>query len=502
MSAAARFAWTTGVAALTALLCLPFLRSAASLGDEGVLLNGAQRMLRGERLYQDIFEILPPGGLVLTAGWLRIAGESFLSVRILAIGTIVAIACLTYAACWRVSRHAPLSAALVLGWVVLSQGLWTQLNHHWIVTMCSMTAAWAALKALDGDGRDRRWPVIAGLVAGAGAMVTPAIGAVTMLALLAAFTPPRRRLMDLVRYCLSGLVVPGLLIVYLAWNDLLRAAIDDVIVFAGTRYAPMQAVPFGYGVGPANYPLIYVFPAATLLAIAVWLRGPRDRYLLLVTALALSGLAASFPRPDVSHIAFEVPLACPLIACAATRLTQAWTPALRFVSAMVVLICVLPGLVAFTGMAATAARAPMVATARGPIAFFDHDGIEETLARLDQLPRADRVLFYPFIPLLPYLSGRQHVTRYDVFTPGYTTAAQYRDACAAMMRDADWAVTFPTGSNPEILAVTFPLLKNVSPPEWIWFERALDRGFAVVARMGLFELRQRRAGTSDGICDF
>ena len=52
------------VALLTGLSCLPFLRIVFLLGDEGVLLQGADRLLRGERLYREFFEFLPPGGFL------------------------------------------------------------------------------------------------------------------------------------------------------------------------------------------------------------------------------------------------------------------------------------------------------------------------------------------------------------------------------------------------------------------------------------------------------
>ena len=129
---------------IAAVLCLPFIRLVA-IGDEGVLLNGAERMLRGSRLYADFFEFLPPGGFLLTEAWFSIAGISIGSARSLAILTIVGIACFTYLACWQASKNAPLSALLATGWVVMSQGVWTQVSHHWFTTLFSMVAAWAAL---------------------------------------------------------------------------------------------------------------------------------------------------------------------------------------------------------------------------------------------------------------------------------------------------------------------------------------------------------------------
>src|SRR5690349_21071213 len=59
------------VGLIAALLCLPFVRL-VGMGDEGILLTGAERMLRGSRLYVDFFEFYPPGGFILTEAWFSI----------------------------------------------------------------------------------------------------------------------------------------------------------------------------------------------------------------------------------------------------------------------------------------------------------------------------------------------------------------------------------------------------------------------------------------------
>jgi hypothetical protein len=56
-----------------------------------------------------------------------------------------------------------------------------------------------------------------------------------------------------------------------------------------------------------------------------------------------------------------------------------------------------------------------------------------------QMPSDARV-FYPYLPMLPYLTARRHVGHLDVVLPGYTTAAQYRSACAEVIDQAQWVV--------------------------------------------------------------
>src|SRR5262249_47672505 len=200
--------WLLFVGATVFVLCLPFMRSIFGLGDEGMLLHGADRLLRGERLYVDFFEFLPPGGFLIVEAWLAITGTSMWSARLLAILTITGIACFTYLACRRASGHAPASALVAIGWAVMAQGAWTQISHHWFTTLFSMVAAWAALSAARNPQRRQWQPLVAGLAAGAAAMVTPTRGALVMLAAAAGFAGSPRQRTGLIAFALASALVP------------------------------------------------------------------------------------------------------------------------------------------------------------------------------------------------------------------------------------------------------------------------------------------------------
>ena len=264
--------WLLSVGAIAAMLCMPFARTVWWLGDEGVLLHGADRMLKGDRLYVDFFEFLPPGGFVLTAAWLSISGVSFLSARTLAILTIVGIACFSYLACQLASGKKPLSAAITIMWVVMSQGSWTQVNHHWFTTLFSMIAAWAALASVEQPQHRLKWPLIAGLAAGMAGMVTSSRGALVAVAAMTAFLFLRRNWHEFLVCGLATALVPMGLLIYLASQDSLIAAFDSVIVFTATRYASNQGVPFGFGADIQNFLFVWLFQFAALLLLIVCAR--------------------------------------------------------------------------------------------------------------------------------------------------------------------------------------------------------------------------------------
>ena len=390
----------------------------------------------------------------------------------------------------------------------MSQGVWTQVSHHWFTTLFSMVAAWAALVNVEHAQRYLRWPLIAGAAAGMAAMVTPHRGALAMLAAVTAFLNLRRHRAELIAYVLGCALVPAGLLAYLAGHHALAAAFDDVIRWTAAHYAPVNIVPFGFG--GQNPPLKYLFPLAALLMLLVcardWRTCLRDRLLWQCAAFALAGFVGCFPRPDLAHIAFAVPLAFPLLACCMARLTQRWHPAwwqyryLVVVVAGVAIGLFAPSALNLLHLSREALRGDIVPTPRGSVAFFGQPGAPEMLARIAVTPSGDAYFFYPIVSLLSFLTAREQVSKYDGFLPGSTQPSHYQDACISVMRHASWVVIDRRGTNSNVLKQAFPAMSDAKPQETKRFEQALDSGFELVAQEGAFELRRRRDGISDTVC--
>src|SRR5262249_49408487 len=97
-------------------------------------------------------------------------------------------------------------------------------------------------------------------------------------------------------------------------------------------------------------------------------------------------------------------------------------------------------------------------------------------------------------------TGREQVSKYDVFMPGYTLPSQYHDACISVMRHASWIVIDRHATNHDVLKQAFPALQDAKPRETARFEHALDGAFELAARDGRFEVRRRRESTNETIC--
>jgi Dolichyl-phosphate-mannose-protein mannosyltransferase len=499
--------WLLFVGVTVFLLCLPFVRAIFWLGDEGVLLHGAERLLRGDTLYIDFFEFLPPGGFVIVAIWFTITGISVWSARLLAILTITGIACFTYLACRQASKHAPFSALVAIGWAVMSQGFWTEINHHWFTTLFSMVAAWAALSSVEKPQR-RQWrPLLAGIAAGAAAMVTPTQGALSLLAAATSFVESYRQRAKLIAYVLGGALIPICLLAYVIEQGALAAAFDDVIRFTAQQYASINSVPFGYAASPQNRPLIYLFPLVALLTVITcarnWQNCFQDRLFRSCVAFGLAGFILCFPRPDIFHIAVVAPLVCPLLTYCANRIVASWLPRYRNALAAIVIVLGIIPVIFFSFYAYTALHGELVATPRGRVTFIENsvfNGMPTLITRIAASPSTDRYFFYPYMPMLPFLTGREHVSKYDIFTPGYTTPSQYQEACISAMRLASWLVIDRNWTDPNFLRTIFPKISNAVPQESIKFELALQNGFEFVARYGVFELRRRLKTVDESVC--
>jgi len=494
----------------TVLACAPFFRYVLWLGDEGIVLNGAEKILRGERIYRDFFEFLPPGSFLIGAAWMQLIGPSFASIRVLAIGVIVACAGLTYVAIRQASRSPGLAALLTITWVVQSQGSWMVISHHWFSTAASMASAAALFSALTTGGTAPTALRLAGFFAGIAAMMTPVQGAFLCLAALglAATRPDRRRAVVGV---VGGVAIfPLATLAYLGATDAIGSAFYDIIVFPAQHYADVNAVRYGAFTEPHSVAAMLFLPLTLVLTAAaaildrqlLW-RDPRCRAAL---ALALVAVPSVFPRPDISHINFVLPLAFPLFAIVTPHLLRGLGPVRRPVGlALIALAVVVAGYAAYKKIVPIV-LGPLreVSTARGVFVATPSpwiDVVAALVAEIERTPPADGFFFYPYSPMLPYLTAREHVAPIDIMIPGYTTPEQYRAVCLRVVRDARWIVIDRSWTNPLMLKAVYPNMRIFDPPEMREFEAAMRLAFdQVVHASPVFELRRRGANASERSC--
>jgi hypothetical protein len=392
--------------------------------------------------------------------------------------------------------------------VVTTQGDWTGVSHHAITTLFSMGAALATVQVF-GSSRPARIAFVAGVCAGAAAMVTQSRGALIAAACLLALLFARRPRAELIALAAGSAVAPLAAVVWLLANGALGDAFESIVLLTAQRYAPIQSVPFGHWADLQSWPLVALFPATAMLVavrLAVEGRGflgdAHTRAWLLFAAAAFIGC---YPRPDWVHIGVNAPLVLPLFAaCIAALLERSrWLPG-RATAAVLVAV-LLPSALVFADLAhAVTTGLRSYPTPRGPAVLglgTNPPASAALIAEIGSLPAGDRLFFYPYLPMLIFLTDRTQTGPFDVFTPGYSLPEEYRKACREAAARADHVVIDNTWSSPRFLKQVFPSLRDPSPPETMAFESALRANFALVHRFGPYEFRTRRAGTSASACE-
>jgi hypothetical protein len=460
--------WLVPVVSLLAVVCCyPFVNLVAWLGDEGIWLHGADRLLRGYHLYADFFEFHPPLGFWIVEWWFHLFGPSIITARWLAILTVVLIAAFTYLSCLEASDNALISAGLTLCWVIWSQQEWPpQVNHHWFTTLFSMISAWAALKHLRRRSTALVWG--AGISAGCATLVTHNRGALIALALLIT-VPSRLRDWSVVASFIGGCaLVPAVVVFYFLGTGRALDAFRDIILFPVYHYSSIQWVPFGSGaVSPLKYFYQLLFVLLVLFGVLNVRRIGRDRVLWTAVAIAVAGLLGAFPRPDLVHIGFSLPLALPLTAYCGASFARRQPLPVKLLSVTCVIALLVPSTRRFYYFADQALRVPLIATPRGEVAL--PDATERELVAALQHYTAHTHFFYPYMPMLPFLMDVRQVSKLDVFVPHYTTGYQYRETCHAVVGQASLVVMDRLWADEKFLQWVFPAMpKTPDPTRYAW----------------------------------
>jgi hypothetical protein len=164
------------LSAAAAAISIPLLRMWPPTGDEGAMLTGAVKLLRGGIFYRNIAAYPTPGAWYLLAGAMRLVGESVITARVL---TLIAFA-LTVGFFYLIARPllgAQLALAYGVGLLAVKLWAWPAWSAYLYADVAFVFAAAAALAFLAGWQRRRgRHFFIAGLLFGAATLCKQTVG--------------------------------------------------------------------------------------------------------------------------------------------------------------------------------------------------------------------------------------------------------------------------------------------------------------------------------------
>ncbi len=447
--------------------------------DEGIVLQGAQRILQGQVLYRDFFSLVTPGSYYWMALLFRVFGNSILVARaaLVIYGGIFSV--LTYLVSRRVCSR---TISLVVSSLVTITCLpyYFMALHNWDSTLWAYLAIYCSVKTIESDSR--MWPALTGMFAALTCLVEQSKGAGLILGLLLGLfllslrqQGNKSRIPTLWYPLIAGFACPfvatfayfgfkhGLVQMLAAWLWPLHHYSGANKAFYGQSDLSTKDVHTLFS-GPwllrfvAAFALApcFIVPALPLAAVASLgygihrLRRIVDsqetaRYYVVVSATLTGLLLATIVtgRPDLIHIMFQAPMFFLILAwaLAGKDLPQ---PGFKRLSSFIS-SCVVFGFVAF-GLALL--WQPLNAhfwleTRRGNLKA---SGTDAALAGLQsRMAPGSRVFVYPNQPLFYYLTATENPTRFDTLFPAVSTPEEFEEALREVQQNRTPVVMFEPG---------------------------------------------------------
>ncbi|MBA3915451.1 MAG: glycosyltransferase family 39 protein [Acidobacteriales bacterium] len=442
-----------------------FLRYSAADPDEGIILQGAQRILQGQVPYRDFFSFYTPLSYYWFALLLRLFGNRIEVARasLAFFGAVFAL--FTYVVSRRVCSY---RTALLTGTVV---GVVTMpyrflVLHNWDSTFWACLAIYAGLRLV--ESQNTRWAFLAGSLVAITGLSEQSKGVGLFLGLVAgyllvAWLAPKGAavVQDGLAFAAGGAWPTLVVLAYFArqgavtamlqgwfWPTRHYSAANHVLYGSQNWSDKTRALLFSSGtmlsraiklaaVTPCFLVPVLPILAGVLLVYWTWRGYVRDAeprrmsYYLFLTSVILGMLVSVvMVRPDIVHFMYLLPLFAVVLAWFVDGRDIPGTlyPSIRPVFATVVI----------GGFALMSLGWPLVAlkaatqeqvTRRGSITSLQEDEVVSFI-QSHALP-GERILVYPYLPLYYYLTGTRSPGAYEYLQPGMSTSEQVE----GMLRD-------------------------------------------------------------------
>ena len=416
--------------------------------DESLILYEATRILRGEVLYRDVFEIITPGSLWVFAALFHVFGTTLTVARAAMAVVHALIVLLVYATCRGLGVRRGLAAAAGLTHLAIGQPVWPYGSPHWMGTLLQVVLVWlAAARPLRGR---LATAVALGLAVGTLIMVQQHKGAVMALGvglLLAADAVADRRLGgagDWRALLTSELAcaATALVVVVVPMGVVVARAGVDAVVLALVHY-PLHNYPAVVGapwgevnclnapLAPYTLPgLLRWLPGVLLLTAArvVWAWRRRDSGLrgsVAVLVLGGASIVSIIYSPDFIHLAFIAPVmliaaALALDDCFVALAQRRWEPAASFAISVLLLSALATQLTRNWQRVWTEYPTPYL-TPFGRVDLRDAEMVRQfdVVRRLAAASPTREALAYPGLPMVYLVTGTDNPTPFQLLGPAY-----------------------------------------------------------------------------------
>ncbi len=480
------------VFALSVLYLWPYRVVTDLFQDEGIVLQGAQRILEGQVLYRDFFSFYTPGSFYAMALLFKIFGSSYLAARTLLpiFGGVFSL--LTYLLARRVTSR---WVALLAAYLFLVIGLPYRFLHlhNWDSMVLAYLALYSAVRFWEVPSNG--WAFATGTLVslttlfehskGAGLFVGLALGFAVLARwgkLEGAFTYAR---LAALAAGFAGPFIP--VFAYFTSQGALSPMLADW-TWPLFHYSESNKLPYGWiNISPSGWEVLFgsgtwtrrllsvlfmspcfIWPLVPFVALALLaFHALRVRsglaelklsgYFILVSAgcLGLTLSAIGTGRPDVQHLLFAgAPFAVVLAwalggAASKSALLEKIRPLLAvycliFFSAFGMFFVV-------TGPLGSLHR---LETRRGEIRIPRPDEVIPYLTR--HVAPGEKIFVYPQQPLYYFLSGASNPTEFDFFQLGMTSPDQFAQALKEIQEQPPRLIVWDPAFHNVIVPIGWP----------------------------------------------
>ena len=455
---------------LGSLSYLCFFRRYSSMEpDEGIVLQGATRVLAGQVPYRDFFSFYTPGSFYLIAGLFRIFGNSFAVARSSLVVTGALCSTITYILARRVcSRRISLLAGVLA--TIVGTAFRFLVLHNYYSTLFSCLAVLAAVRFV--EERKSSWAFAVSSFTALTFLVEQSKGGCLGLGLLTGILLLRKTVRCLpLKAFAAGLVWPFLITFgYFAAHHATWQMVSSWL-WPLHHYTTANHVPYGwqdwsdekrailFGSGPLVARVVkviavspeFVVPVLPLIAVALlfyWIKqlrtnpaveGESGYYVIMCSALTGLLLSIVMVRSDILHFLYLAPLWYVVLAwIMGTRGPSRLL--LRIRPALILYVVTAFGVLGFAMLLATTGAHRRLETRRGIVMTSDSDTVIPYLEAHSK--SGDSLLVYPYLPLYNYLSATRSPAPLDFFQPGMNTSEQAQQIVSALRADKAQAVLF------------------------------------------------------------
>jgi Dolichyl-phosphate-mannose-protein mannosyltransferase len=430
-------------------------------GDEGILLEPAQRVIAGARPYTDFFAVLSPGSYWIQALAFRVLGVSIIAARLPVILDFAAQCALIF---WLVQRYASTRAAwfaavLFFCFQTADPEMLTA-QHRWDSATLALLSVALCLPGRQNDAAQavgwRRFAA-AGAAAAYAALCTPSVGLAALVSLvwLASTRERRRRLLP---YGVGMAAIAGAAAAYLLGRGMFGPFLAQ-LAWLQRHYVSVNIMPYGSinggyaalfaGVSAGQMAIeavlviCLVLPALLPVASALawgwalaWRKTGNPEIVCLLFAMAAL-VASAFPRADVMHLAF---VAAPAYVLTAVWISQRLSVRAAMGVGFLPLVCAL----LFLAQSVTSwAQGRDVVSPVGALRT-SQAGALELANLLAKVRPGDSLYVHPYLPVLYFWTQARNPTRYAYLNPGMMTGEDEARVLEDLTRrPPEWVLYLP-----------------------------------------------------------